>query len=158
MAGFWRGPCSLSCLWSWSGFWCVHSWVQFLSVAEASPGLPGAAWKQLVGHQCPSTQLWEIQYQFCIFCIISLISNIISIITKNFYIQFVSLSPFSSFSFPLVGERGLIESICHSVFWRPALNCDTLSLPDFSKVIMKISKSSNIRCLWHAWPQPTAAL
>ena len=58
----------------------------------------------------PGTQLQETQYWFGIFCIISLITNIInlisiiSIISKTFYIQFVSLSPFSSFSLPLVGR------------------------------------------------------
>jgi len=66
-----------------------------------------------------SAQLREIQYPFCAFCIISLIINIISIISvisKTFSIQFLSLSPFSSFSLPLVGGWGLIESICHSVY------------------------------------------
>ena len=48
----------------------------------------------------PGTQLQETQYGFCTFYIISLIINIISInsvINKTFHIQFVSLSPFSSF-------------------------------------------------------------
>jgi len=62
------------------------------------------------GTPAPGTQLWEVQYGFCIFYIISL--NIISIISKTFYINFVSLSPFSLL---LVGGWGLIESICHSV-------------------------------------------
>jgi len=53
--------------------------------------------------------------------------NIISLTTviskAGFYIQFVSLSPFS---LPLVGGWGLIESICHSVYYCSALNGDIL--------------------------------
>jgi len=60
------------------------------------------------GTPAPGTHLWETQYRFCIFFFISLIiNNIINIITvtnKAFYIQFVNLSPFSSF-FPSSGER-----------------------------------------------------
>jgi len=81
---------------------------------------------------CPSTQLQETKYQFCIFCFISLIINNvsnISVISKTLYIQFVSLSPFSSFLLPLVGGQGLTESVCHSVYCRPALKGDT----DFAK-------------------------
>jgi len=72
-----------------------------------SPGLPGAAWQLLVRHQRPGTQFQETPYQFCMFRIISLIINIISIVSimsKTFYIKFVSLSPFSSF-FPSSGGR-----------------------------------------------------
>jgi len=47
-----------------------------------------------------------------------------SVISKTFYIQFVSLSPFPSFSLPLLGGWGLTESICHSLYCRPALNGD----------------------------------
>ena len=80
-------------------------------------GLPGASWQLLVGLQGPGTQLREIQYRYCIFCIVFvIIINIISVICKTFYIQFVSLSPFSFFSLPLVGEWGLTKSICHSVY------------------------------------------
>ena len=105
----------------------MHSWVQFLSTAEASPGHPGAAQQLVAERQHPGNKLWQTQYQFCIICIISLIINtisIISVISKTFYIQFLSLSAFSSFSFPLVGGWGLTESICHSVYWRPALNSE----------------------------------
>jgi len=97
----------------------MHSCVQFLSTAESSLGLPGAAQQLLAGHECPSTELQEIQYRFCIFCIICLIINIfniISAISETSYIQFLSLSPFSSFSFPLMGGWGLMESIYHSVY------------------------------------------
>jgi len=38
---------------SWSRSWPMHSWVQFLSTAEASPGLPGASWQLLLGCQHP---------------------------------------------------------------------------------------------------------
>ena len=48
-----------------------------------------------------------------------------SVISETFYIQFVSVSLFSSFSLPLVGGQGLLESVCHSVYCHPALNCDT---------------------------------
>jgi len=71
------------------------------------------------GMPAPGSQLRETQYRFCIFYINSLIINIISIssvISKTSDIQFVSLSPFSSFSLPLVGRQGLIESVCHSVY------------------------------------------
>jgi len=61
----------------------------------------------------PGTQLQETQCRFSVFYLISLIINTISIISKPFYIQFVSVSPFS---LPLVEEWGLIESICHSVY------------------------------------------
>ena len=123
MTAFWRGPCLLFYLWPWSRFPSVHSWVQFLPTAEFSPGLPCAAWQLLVGRQCPGTQLRGTQYRFCIFCvIISLIINIINIICKTFYIQFVGLSPFSSFSLPLVGGWALTESIGHSVYCCPAFN------------------------------------
>jgi len=50
-----------------------------MSAVESSPGIPGAARQLLVGHQHPSTQLQEAQYQFIV-GIISLIINIISII------------------------------------------------------------------------------
>jgi len=85
-------------------------------------GQSGTAWccpAAAGGTPAPSTQLWETQCRFCIFCIISLIINIISIISAmsiTFYIQFVSRSPFSSFSLPLVGGWGLTESVCHSVY------------------------------------------
>ena len=127
MAAFWRGHCSLWSLWSLSRFLPVHSRVQFLSAAEASPGLSGAAWQPLAGCQYPSTQIQESQCQFFIFYIVSLIMNItsiISVISKAFYIQFVSLSPFSSFSLSLMEGWGLIQNICHSVYWCPALNQD----------------------------------
>ena len=71
------------------------------------------------GTPAPGTQLWETQYRFCIFYIISLIINInsiISVLSKTFFIQFVSVSPFSSFSLPLLGGRGLTDSVCHSVY------------------------------------------
>jgi len=43
---------------SWSRFRSVHSWVQFLSTAEASPGLPGAARQLLVGwHPTPGNSV-----------------------------------------------------------------------------------------------------
>jgi len=80
----------------------------------------------------PGTQLQETQCQFCVICIISLIIDIISIISvisKTFYIQFLHLSPFSSFSLPLVGGQGLTESICHSVYCRPALKGDNTLSP-----------------------------
>jgi len=79
-------------------------------------GQSGTAWCCLAaagGTTVPSTQLRKTQYWFCIFYIISLIINIISIISvisKVFYIQFVTLSPFSSFSLPLVGGWVLTES------------------------------------------------
>ena len=104
MAAFWSGPCSMSCLRSWSTSQSVHSWVQFLPAAESSLGIPGAA-----RTPAPGTQLQETHYQFCIFCIITLIIIIITIIsiisltTKTFYIQFVSLSPFS---FPFLWWEG----------------------------------------------------
>jgi len=104
MATFWRGPCSLFYLQSWSSFLFMHPWVKFLPTAEAILGLPGAAWQLLAGCQCTSTQLRETQYRLCVFYIIYLIINIIGIISKTFYIQFVSLSPFSSSSLPLVSE------------------------------------------------------
>jgi len=47
MTGFWRGSL-LSCLWLWSRFQSVHSRVQFLSTAKASPGLSGA-WLAVAG-------------------------------------------------------------------------------------------------------------
>ena len=125
MAAFWRGLCSLFYLWSWSRFQSMHPWVQVLPTAESNPGLLGAAWQLLVGRQRPSTQLQETHWQFCTFYIISLnIVSIISVISKTSCIHFVSLSPFSSFSLPLVGGWGLIQSICHSVYWRAALNFD----------------------------------
>ena len=130
MATFWRRPCSLFCLLSWSRLRSVHSCVQFLSAFEASPGLPGAVWQLLAGCQCPGTQLQETQYRFCIFCIICLIINITSVISITSYIQLVSLSPFSSFSLPLVGGWGLIESFCHPIYWCPALNRDRTSGPN----------------------------
>jgi len=89
----------------------MHFRVQLLPTVLSSSGLPGAAWQLLVGHQCPGPQLQETQYWFCIFCIISLITNIISIVNvifKNFYIHSL---PFPPFFLPLVGGRGLIESI-----------------------------------------------
>jgi len=91
-------------------------------------GQPRKSWCCLAdagGMPVPGIRLQETQYLFCIICIIWLIINIISIISaisKTFYIQLVSLSPFSSLSLPLVGGWGLIESICHSVYWRPDLN------------------------------------
>jgi len=77
-------------------------------------GQSGTAWWCLAAAgrmPLPGTQLRETQYRFCIFCIISLIiisssNSSINVISKTFYIQFVSLSPFSSFSLPLVGGRG----------------------------------------------------
>jgi len=88
-------------------------------VPACCPGQSGTAWCCLAaagGTPAPGTQLRETQCQFCVFCFISLIINIISGISKSFYNQFVSLSPFSSFSLPLVGGWGLTESICHSVY------------------------------------------
>jgi len=38
--------------------------------------LPGSCWWDASAH---GTQLWETQYQFCIYCFISLIVNVISI-------------------------------------------------------------------------------
>jgi len=98
----------------------------FLSAVPAYCRVPsGTSWccPAAAGRMpVPGTQLQETQYWFCIFYIISLIINIISIISKVFYIQFVSLSPFSSFSLPLVGGWGLTESLCHSVYWRSVFN------------------------------------
>ena len=91
-------------------------------------GQSGTAWCCLAaagGTPGPGTQLRKTPYRFCIFYIISLIINItgiISVISKTFYIKFGSLS--SSFSLPQVGGWGLIESVCHSVYCCPALNCD----------------------------------
>jgi len=48
------------------------------------------------------------------------------LLVKLFNIEFVSLSPFSSSSLPQVGGQGLIDSICHSVYWHSALNDDTI--------------------------------
>jgi len=76
----------------------------------------------------PDTQLWETLCWFCIFCLISLIINIISVISKPSYNQFLSLSPFSSFSLSLVGGQGLTESVCCSVYCCPALNVDKVIL------------------------------
>jgi len=102
--------------------------IQISICASLSPvpahcrGQSGTAWCCLaaVGRtSAPGTQLRETQFWFCMFCIISLIIHIIttvSVISKIFYIQFVSLSPFSSFSLPLVGGWGLTESICRSVY------------------------------------------
>jgi len=88
-------------------------------VPACCQGQSGTAWCCLAaagGTPAPGTQLRETQYQFCVFCFISLIVNIISLIngiSKIFYIQFVSLSPFFSFSLPLLGGWGLTDSICH---------------------------------------------
>jgi len=79
----------------------------------------GTSWCCLAaagGTSVPGTQLRETQYQFCIFYVVSLIIRTISVISKTFYIKFASLSPFSSFSLPLVGGWGLTENICHSVY------------------------------------------
>ena len=139
MTSFWRGPC----LRSWSRLRSVHYWVPFLSAAEASLGLPSAACQLLAGPQCPCTQLRETQYQFCIFYIISLnIITIISVISKTFYITFVSLSPFSSFSLPLVGGWGLIDIVYHSVYWWPSLNCDTGKRWPETSTPLPVSKNS----------------
>jgi len=111
---------------------CIPESSSCLLPAEASLGHLGAAQKLLAGRQRPGTQLRETQYWLCIFCFISLFINIIviiSVIIKTFYIQFVSLSPFSSFSLSLVGGWGLIESACHSFYWNSALNCYNSSEP-----------------------------
>jgi len=84
------------------------------SVPACCRGQSGTAWCCLAAAgrmPVPGTQLREAQYPFCIFCIISLINIIIisssmSVISKTLSIQFVSLSPFSSFSLPLVGGWG----------------------------------------------------
>jgi len=81
----------------------------------------GTSWCCLAaagGTTAPGTQLQESQYRFCLVYIIYLINiiSIISVTSKTFYIKFLSLSPFSSFSLSLVGGWGLIESICHSVY------------------------------------------
>ena len=95
MAGFWRGPCSLSCLPFWFRLCSVHSRVQFLSMGSPSFLVrPGNCWRD---DRACSTQLPETQYWVCIFCFISLIINniiIISVISKVCLILNLSLSLF----------------------------------------------------------------
>ena len=122
MASFQRGPCSLSCLWSWSRFQSVHSWIQFPST-----------WDQFGTSSVHGTQLRQTQYRFCIFCIISLITNITSVISKavlifNFYVSL----PFPRISLFLVGGKVLTASICHCLLppcskqWQCVLLCGSV--------------------------------
>jgi len=79
-----------------------------------------------------------------VFCIISFIISTIHVISKTFYVQFVSLSPFPV-SFPLVGGQGLTETICHSVYCLPAQNADLLKT--HCCVLLRFNSSGLIRCL-----------
>jgi len=107
MTTFWRGPCSLLYLRSWPRSRSMHPRVQFLPTAEASPGLPGAAWQLLAGHQRPAPNSGKLSIGFVYFTLLLLLLILLVFISKSFYIQFVSLSPFSSFSLPLVGGWGI---------------------------------------------------
>ena len=133
MSGCLRGPWWLSCLQSWSQFPSVHSCVQFLSAAESSPGLPGAAWQLLAGGHRPSTQLQDSQYWFCIFCFTSLIiSSILSVISKTSICKSLSLF----LLFPSSGGRVGVnrESLSLSLLtpcskWWHLLSVEMLLLP-----------------------------
>jgi len=85
-----------------------------------------------VGPQYPGTELWETQYQFCIFYIISLIINTISItsvISKIFNIQFVSVSPCSSFFPSSGGSVGVNREHLPLSLLPSALNSDRYTKP-----------------------------
>ena len=126
IAACWRGSCTLSSLRSWSRSRSVHSWAQFLPTAESSPGLPGAAWKLLVGRQRPAPNSGKLRISLgylALFLLLVILLVLFNVISKIFYIEFISL-PFSPFSLPLVGGQGLIESIHHSVYCCPALHGD----------------------------------
>ena len=84
--------------------WC------FLAAAGGTPGFCHPSLGKTV----------SVLYILCFSLIINII-NIINVISKPLYIQLVSLSPFSSFSFRLVGGWALIESICHRVCCRLVL-------------------------------------
>ena len=107
MAGFWRGPCSLFYLQSWSSFLSIHSWVQFLSTDEFSPGLPGAAWKLLeeCQHLAPNSGKLRISYvYFTLFILLLILFLVVGLLVKLFLYS-ICKSLFLFLLFPSSGGR-----------------------------------------------------
>ena len=89
--------------------------------------LPGSCWWD-ASTPAPNSRKLSISFvYFSLFFLLLILLVLLVLLEKLFYIQFVSLSLFSFFSLPLVGGWGLIENVCHSVYWHPALNCDCIS-------------------------------
>jgi len=89
-------------------------------------GHTGSRWWDASAQASNSGKLSITFACFALFLLLFILLVLSVLLVKLFFVfHFVSLSPFFSFFLFLVGGWGLKESISHSVYCHPTLNCDS---------------------------------